>query len=201
VTAELIVGALGLCVAAGVSPYATIALLGLAHHIGWVPDLPPQLAGVTAPWIITVAVALTVIEFLATLVPGVASAWEAVHAVVRPPIAAALAVLVTWGMDPAPVLLTALTGASVALGTSITKLGARLAIDTSPEPVSNGAASVAELGLVGALVVFVWSHPFIALAAALGIVLTTAIIVRAIWGFIWRNVRRGRRPGVRSIRS
>lgn len=200
-TGELVVAALALSVAFGVSPYATVALLGLSHAIGWIPAPPGLLAGVVHPWVIALAVVLTIVEFIATLVPGVASAWEGLHTMLRPPAAAAMAVLATWGGDPALVIATALLGGSLAFGTSLTKLGARLAIDTSPEPVSNGAASVAELTLVGLISVFVWTYPVVALCLAVLLVAVTALVVRAVWGLIWSTVRRGRRPGTRTIRS
>ena len=200
-SATLVASALGLSIAAGVSPYATVALLGLAHRIGWITTLPPELAGVTSTLVITLAVALTMIEFAATLIPGVASAWEAVHTAIRPPAAALLAVLVTWGADPALIAATALAGGTLAFGTSLTKLGARLAIDTSPEPVTNGAASIAELTLVGMIAVFVWRYPVSSAIIAFAIVLVTALVVRALWGMIWKTVTRARRPGVGQIRS
>ena len=93
-SSDLFAQALGLSVAAGVSPYATIALLGLAQRIGWVGVLPAHLGIVSEPWVITLAVALTLLEFVATLVPGIASAWEAAHTAIRPPAAALLAVLI-----------------------------------------------------------------------------------------------------------
>ena len=200
-SSELIATALGLCIAAGVSPYATVAVLGLAQRIGWIDLLPPSLSAVSHTWVIALAMFITLVEFIATLVPGIASAWEAVHAAIRPPAAALLAVLMMWGGDPALVFAVALLGGTLAFGTTLTKLGARLAIDTSPEPVSNGAANVAELTIVSGLAVFAWQHPFIALAIALALVITTALLVRAVWGLIWRAVRHSRRPGVGGIRS
>lgn len=199
--AELTATALGLAVAAGISPYATVALLGLTHKLGWVAALPPRLDALENPWVITLACVLTAIEFAATLVPGIASAWEAVHTAVRPPAAALLAALITWGSDPALVLGVALLGGTLAFGTSLTKLGARLAIDTSPEPVSNGLASVTELTFVGLIAVFVWRHPVMAFVAALAVVGATALIVRAVWGLMWKAVTRTRRPGAAGIRS
>lgn len=193
--------ALGLSVAAGISPYATVALLGLANRLGWVTSLPPHIGAIADPWVITLAVVLTAIEFAATLIPGIASAWEAVHTAIRPPAAAILATLVAWGGDPALVLATALIAGTLAFGTSLTKLGARLAIDTSPEPVSNGAASVVELTFVGLISVFIWRHPVLALIVAVVLVATTALLVRAVWGIIWGAVMRTRRPGAAGIRS
>jgi hypothetical protein len=198
---ELVATALGLAVAAGVSPYATVAVIGLAHQAGWIGALPAAVAPLASPWVIAFACILTVIEFGATLVPGIASAWEAVHTAIRPPAAALLAVLTMWGASPAVVLATGLIAGGLATGTVLTKLGVRLAIDTSPEPVSNGIASVGEFSFVALIAVFVWQHPIIALVAAVALVVTLAIIVRAVWGMIWRNVTGNRRPGSRSIRS
>lgn len=197
----LIASALGICIAAGISPYATVAVLGLAERAGWISVLPEKLAVFADTWVIALALFITLVEFAATLVPGIASAWEAVHAAIRPPAAALLAALMMWGDNPALVAAVALLGGSLAFGTTLTKLGARLAIDTSPEPVSNGAANIAELTIVSALSIFVFRHPFLSLAIALVLVITTAMLVRAVWGLIWRTVRASKRPGVRSIRS
>jgi hypothetical protein len=198
---DRVASALGLAVAAGVSPYATVAVLGIAQRVGWIDALPAHLAGVSNAWVITLAVFLTLVEFAATLVPGIASAWEAIHTALRPPAAALMTAFVVWGGDPALVLAIAILGGSIAFGTSLTKLGARLAIDTSPEPVSNGVASVVEVSFVATLSVFAWRHPVLALVMALVFVATTALLVRAVWSLIWRTVTRTRRPGVGSIRS
>lgn len=198
---DVIATALGLAVASGVSPYATVAIIGLAHQAGMIGTLPAALTPIASPWVIAVATLLTVIEFGATLLPGLASAWEAVHTAIRPPAAAVLAVLTLWGVEPMWVLATGLLAGGLATGTALTKLGVRLAIDTSPEPVSNGLASVGELSFVAAIAVFVWQYPVAALLLALALVVGIAIAVRAVWGMIWRNVTRARRPGSRSIRS
>ncbi|HYV99257.1 MAG TPA: DUF4126 domain-containing protein [Gemmatimonadaceae bacterium] len=197
----MLVTVLALAVACGISPYATVALIGLMHRLGWIAGLPPALAGLSNAWVITLAVVLVAVEFAATLVPGIASAWEAAHALLRPPAAIAMALLLSWGGDPGLVLATALLAGGIAFGTSLTKLGARLAIDTSPEPVSNGAANVTELTGVALISAFVWRHPVASAAIALAIVVVTAIVVRTVWGMIWRTVVRSRRPGVSGIRS
>lgn len=199
--ADLVLPVLGLSVAVGISPYATAALLGLTHQLGWVPALPAHLGALENPWVIALAVVLTAIEFVATLVPGVASAWEAVHAGLRPFAAAALSVVAAWGNSPALVFALALLAGSIALGTTLTKLGARLAIDASPEPVSNGVASVGELTFVGVISVFIWRHPVWTLVLALVAVAIAALLVRAVWGLIWGTVTRSRRPGAAQIRA
>ena len=178
--------ALGVAYASGISVYATVALLGLAQRMEWISPLPGSLSVVGSIWIIGVAGTLYLFELLATLIPGVASVWETFHSLVRPPAAAALAVLTAWQGDPLFTVLAGLLGGTLALGTHATKLGLRYAIDTSPEPVTNGVANIAELGVVASVAFFVWNHPFITLAAALALLIALALAVRA----IWRRLRR-----------
>lgn len=172
--------ALGVAYASGVSLYATVAVVGLATRAGWVAP-PAAMAGVANSWVVGIALALYAVEFLATMVPGIASAWETIHSVVRPPAAAALAAATTWHSDPAFVLVAALLGGGVAAATHATKLGLRYAIDTSPEPVTNGIANTAELGVVAAIAYFVWEHPFVTLALAIVLLIALAVLVRLIW--------------------
>ena len=178
--------ALGVAYASGISVYATVALLGLAQRMEWISPLPGSLSVVGSVWVIGVAGTLYLFELLATLIPGVASVWETSHSLVRPPAAAALAVLTAWQGDPLFTVLAGLLGGTLALGTHATKLGLRYAIDTSPEPVTNGVANIAELGVVASVAFFVWNHPFITLAAALVLLVALALAVRA----IWRSIRR-----------
>jgi hypothetical protein len=169
---------LGVAFAMGISPYATVFALGLAGRLGWIAELPPALEPVTQIWVLSIAGVLTAIEITATLVPGVASAWETVHSVVRPPAAALFAVLAAWGGSPAILVAAALLGGGLGLVTHLTKLGVRLAIDTSPEPVSNGGATVAEVGVAASVAIWVWSHPFLALGIALAFLVALALLLR-----------------------
>jgi len=172
---------LGIAFAAGISPYATIALLGLANRMNWIGPLPGILDGVSHPLVIALAGFLATIEFLATLVPGVASAWETVHSVIRPPAAAAMAVLTAWHGDALLILSAAVLGGGLGLATHATKLGLRYAIDTSPEPVTNGAANVLEWSIIGSLTYFIWQYPWLALGLALLLLVLALLLVRVIW--------------------
>ena len=173
--------ALGLAYASGISLYSTVALLGIAQRWGVVSGVPAPLDGLQNPWIIGLAFTLTVIEFAGTLVPGVASAWDAVHSLIRPPAAAAMAVFAAWHGDTTLVIAAGLLGGSLGLATHATKLGVRLAVDTSPEPVTNGLANVAELGTVALVVTFVWGHPFLTLAAAIALLIGVMWVMRRVW--------------------
>ena len=176
-----LVQALGVAYASGISPYATVALAGIADRMGWIDSLPGALGGVSHPAVIVLASALTVLEFLATLIPGLASVWETIHTAIRPPAASALAVLTAWGGDPALIVAAALLGGGLGLATHTTKLGPRYTIDTSPEPVTNGAANIAELGVVATIAYAIWNHPYITLTIALVVLVLLIVVVRSIW--------------------
>jgi len=78
-------------------------------------------------------------------------------------------------------------GAGTALVSHALKAGSRALLNTSPEPVSNWTASVAEdTAVIGGLAL-VWSHPWIALA----ILITVGVGVFLVIWWLWRKVFRG----------
>jgi hypothetical protein len=172
---------LGLAYMSGISLYATVAFLGFASRAGWVGPLPGVLGGFVNPIVIGVATLLAVIEFVATLVPGVATLWETAHTFIRPPAAAVLAVATAWHADPSLVIVAGLLGGGLGLASHVTKLGLRVAVDTSPEPVSNGIVNTAELGVLATLSYLIWHHPIAALVLALVLLILTALLVRMVW--------------------
>jgi len=139
---------LGVAFAAGINLPATVAVLGVAERSGWIDPLPGALGAVGSIWVIALASVLYAMEFVVTLVPGVASVWETVQSVIRPPAAALLAVATTYNLSPSVVVAAGLVGGGLALTTHGTKLGLRYAVDSSPEPVTNGIANVAELATI-----------------------------------------------------
>ena len=177
---------LGLAYASGVSLYATILLVGLCERAHWIAPLPGVMGFAANPLVLIICGGLAILEFGASLIPGVASVWETVHTAIRPPAAALVAVATAWHADPAIVATAALVGGGLGLATHATKLGLRVAVDTSPEPFSNGILSATELGVVGAMSYFVWSHPLISLAAGIVLLILTVMLVR----LVWRTFRR-----------
>jgi hypothetical protein len=130
--------------------------------------------------VIAIASVIYIMEFVVTLIPGVASVWETVQSVIRPPAAALLAVATTYHLSPPVVVAAGLLGGGLALTTHGTKLGLRYAVDTSPEPVTNMFANVAELATLSSIAVFIWSHPFITLSVAICILIFLILVVRRI---------------------
>lgn len=172
---------LGLAYLSGISLYATVALLGVATRMGWVGPLPGVLDGLSNPLVMGVAAVLALIEFVATLVPGVASLWETVHTFIRPPAAAFMAIATAWHIEPSLIIVAGLLGGGLGLVTHATKLGLRVAVDASPEPVSNGIVNTAELGVLATISYLIWQHPVIALVLSLVILVLTMLLVRAVW--------------------
>lgn len=186
-----LVQGLGLAYAAGLNLYAAVAITGLAVRFGWVHNVPTTIETFGNALVIFIALVLYAIEFLATLVPGVASAWETVHSLIRPPAAAVLAAATAWHADPVIVLVAALLGGGLAITTHTTKLGLRYAIDASPEPVTNGVANAMEFALVAAVTIAIWHHPIITLLCALIVLAALIAVVRLIWRAL-RQVFSGR---------
>ena len=175
-----VVQSLGVAYAAGINLPATVAVLGISERAGWIGPLPGVLGAVGSIWIIAIASVLYTMEFIVTLVPGVASFWETAQSVIRPPAAALLAVATAYHLNPAYLVAAGLLGGGLALTTHGTKLGLRYAVDTSPEPVTNGLANMAELGTVASIAIFIWSHPYITLTIAILVLILLILVVRRV---------------------
>lgn len=134
---------LGLGWASGLKLYAAVVTVGMLHHLGFM-TLPPSLELLASPLVIGVAGLLYLIEFFADKIPGVDSFWDALHTFIRIPVGAILAAQAVGDVHPALVLAAGLSGGSLAAASHLAKAGARLAINTSPEPFSNWAASLSE---------------------------------------------------------
>lgn len=146
--------------ASGVNLYLTSAGLGVAHRFGWV-NLPGDLDILANPLVIILAIVMYGVEFFADKIPFVDSAWDSVHTFIRPAGGAALGYLVAADSPQLVQIATAMLTGSVALDSHLTKATSRMAINTSPEPVTNSVASVTEdVSVVGALYLII-QHPII----------------------------------------
>jgi hypothetical protein len=176
---------LGFSFAAGVNLYATVAILGLAARYGWV-DLPPQFQVFDNPFVIGAAIVLYLVEFFADKIPYFDSLWDLIHTAIRPLGGALIAVATLGDASPGVEVLVALLGGTVAAGSHLTKTSTRAVANTSPEPVSNWALSIAEDVFVVGLGYLALEHPIAALIVA-GVLLTLIVIFAAV---IVRTVKR-----------
>src|SRR5215470_10302820 len=154
--------ALGTAWASGINLYATVAALGIAGRTEMI-QLPPELQVLTHPAVIAVACIMYVIEFFADKVPYVDSGWDVLHTFIRVPAGAILAAKALGPMNPALELAAILAGGSLAFAAHATKATTRLAINVSPEPFSNWAASVGEDVTVLGSLWLIFHHPLIML--------------------------------------
>lgn len=188
---QILAQATGIAYAAGLNLYATVAVIGLSSRFGWIGPLPGSIDSLASWWVIAFALVLMTIELLASMIPAVASIWDTLHSLIRPPAAAALAASTAWHGDPAFVLIAALLGGGLAVTTHTTKLGLRYAIDASPEPITNGVTTIAELVLVTTISIAIWQYPFVTLIFALIVLALLIALVRLIWRTL-RQVFAGR---------
>jgi len=178
---------MGAAWASGINLYATVAMLGLASAGGYL-ELPDQLAVVADPWVIAAAGFMYCVEFFADKIPGVDTAWDALHTFIRIPAGALLAAGATGSVgevSPAIAVAAGLIGGSVTAATHATKASSRALINTSPEPFSNWGASILEDLAVFAGLWAALTHPVLFLIAFV------VFIVLVIWLLpkLWRGLR------------
>ena len=152
--------ALGAGWASGLNAYAAVLVLGTAQRLHLVA-LPHDLQVLASPWVMAVAALLFALNFLADKVPYVDSLNDRLQTFVRVPAGALLASGAAAGLSPEVAVIAGLLGGTLAAGTHVAKTGTRALINTSPEPFSNVAASLAEdFGVVGGLVLAL-THPLL----------------------------------------
>jgi hypothetical protein len=173
-TIEALSLAMGTAWTSGINLYATVAALGIAGRSEMI-HLPPELQVLTHPAVIAIACIMYVIEFFADKVPYVDSGWDVLHTFIRVPAGAILAAKSLGDMNPALELAALLAGGTVALAAHGTKATVRLAINTSPEPFSNWAASFAEDVTVLGSIWMVFNHPILML------ILVVSFMVLVVW--------------------
>lgn len=170
--------------ASGLNAYATVLVLGLLGRFAAVEAVPE---GLQRTDVLIVAGILAIIEFVADKIPYVDSVWDSVSTVLRPVAGATIGALLAGAHGDLATVAIAAVGGITALISHLTKTSLRLAINTSPEPVTNIGASVAEdtaaIGLTSLALLFP-----IPAAIAAGLLLLIGVIV-AVWAF--KRVRRG----------
>lgn len=176
--------------ASGINLYATVAVLGLCSRFQIVA-LPDQFRAFEHPLIISIALAMYVVEFVADKVPWFDSLWDSVHTLVRPIGGALVAVTALGEASAGAQAVAALVGGSVAMTTHLGKAGTRAVANTSPEPFSNWALSLGEDALAIGLTYFAIQYPLLALALAVfllvAILACATLLIRAVRRRSWRH--------------
>ena len=163
----------------GINLYAAVATLGLLGRFAHL-RLPGELDILTSWWIIGLAVALYLVEFVADKVPYVDSVWDAIHTFIRIPAGAVLAATAFGDFDRGVQVAAFLLGGGLALSAHGTKAGARAAINLSPEPASNIVASLTEDAIAVGSILLSFFAPFVLFAVIAGFVVISFLMARRI---------------------
>ena len=176
---------LGASWASGINLYATLLVCGLAGATGHY-DLPPDLAVLSNPLVILGAGIMFVVEFIIDKIPGVDSAWDAVHTFVRIPAGAAIAAGFAGDAGQVNEIVAGILGGGMTASAHAAKASTRALINTSPEPFSNWITSITEdIAVIGALWTAV-NHPFL----LLGFLAVFLILLAWLLPKVWRGFRR-----------
>ncbi len=122
-----------------------------------------------------------IIEFLADKIPYFDSAWDSIQTFIRIPAGALLAMGAINSNDPMIATIAALLGGSLTGLTHATKAGSRALINTSPEPVSNIAASFGEEGLLLGGGWLALTHPMVFIGVLIFFVLVMLWLIPKLW--------------------
>lgn len=170
--------------ASGLNAWATVLVLGLLGRFAHVGEVP---AGFQRTDVLAVMAVLALVELLADKIPLLDSTWDAVSTVIRPVAGTVIAALIAGQTGSLTAIALASVGGVSALLSHVTKSGLRLAINTSPEPVSNVAASVAnDVSLVTVLSLAA-EHPVPAAVLAAVLLLTGLVL----FALVFTQIRRG----------
>ena len=194
---ELFALASSLSLLAGWRLYFVTLATGLAMKWGWIamPDQLRALDVLASNWVIAIAAVGTVAEFFADKIAWVDSAWDAVHAFVRPVGGALLSLAIVDSGDPAFQIGSFLLGGGAAFVAHAGKAGARTLVNASPEPFSNVVVSTGEDIATGGLLALAIANPIAAALIALilvGLSLWLVIAARRLLRRVLPNEPKGR---------
>jgi Domain of unknown function (DUF4126) len=191
--------------ASGVNVYATLLVTGLMGRFGDVERVPDVLERTD---VLLLTAVLSALEFVADKIPYVDSAWDAVHTVIRPAVGAILGALLAGEADDLGEAAGAVLGGTTALASHAAKASLRLAVNASPEPVSNIVLSLSENAAVVGVLLLAIDHPWVAVAIAGALLVAAGTLAVVLIRTIQRGWDRlvGRRPaaeprGGRGMRS
>jgi Domain of unknown function (DUF4126) len=167
--------------------YFVAAVLGVAGRLDWI-DAPSFLE---QGWMIVVAAGLFVVEFVVDKIAWLDSGWDAVHTVLRPVAGAWLVTNVEVELDST--VLLAMTGGTLAISAHAAKASTRAAVNLSPEPASNVVVSLAEDGLVAAVMFLALAFPEVAAVVAIVLTVLSLLVAWVLFRVVHRATARLRR--------
>jgi hypothetical protein len=173
--------------ASGVNAYLVVLVFGLADRIGDFSSIPDALGRTD---VLIAAGALYAVEFVMDKIPFLDSTWDTISTVTRPAIGTAIALLVAGDAGSVQQAAYGALGGGTALASHLVKAGGRLAINASPEPFTNVAASLGEDATVVGVVLLAIQHPRIALVVTAVLLVVGAYVVYHLLRLVRRGWRR-----------
>jgi len=172
--------AMGTAWVSGINLYASVATLGLLGRFANL-QLPGELAVLTNGWVIGVALALYLIEFIADKIPFIDSTWDVIHTFIRVPAGAVLAAAAFGDFDKSVQVVAFLLGGGLALSSHGTKAATRAVINTSPEPVTNMVASLGEdVVAVGSVLLAAFYPILLIIVVGAGLLISIVVLPRIV---------------------
>ena len=181
--------AAGLGWASGLRLYALIFTLGALDRFAGV-TLPGDLSVLSNLWVMGISGLLLMTEFFADKIPWLDSVWDSIHTFIRIPAGAMLAGAVMGDQGSAMQIATGLLGGTLAAGTHFAKSGTRAAINTSPEPFTNVAASTAEDVMFAGGMWAMLNYPLFFLGGLAVFIVLAIVLMLLLWRFVRRVFRR-----------
>jgi hypothetical protein len=175
--------------ASGVNAYLVLLVLGVADRVEDVDAIPDVLGS----WpVLAAAGFMFAMEFVADKIPYVDSTWDAISTAIRPTVGAVVGILIAGQADSLNEAVAAVVGGASALASHSVKMGSRLALNTSPEPVTNISASLVEDLAVLGVMWFAVEHPVAAAVVAAVLLVAGLVVLYALARLVRRGWRRWR---------
>ncbi len=180
---------LGLALASGVNTYLPLFTMTLFARFSGVVHVAPRFQWLISDEAIVILGVLAAGEILAQKFPVVDNAWDFVHTLLRP-VAGALAAGATLSSDSAPgLILTMLSGATLATAVHSAKSSVRLASTSKTFGIANPILSLGEdAAVVGGTLLSVYA-PWVMLGIVVIFVVLFALIGPRLLRTLWFNLR------------
>ncbi len=180
--------------ASGINAYAVVFVMGMIGRVAGLEVVPET---VQRPEVLTIAGGMFAVEFVADKIPYVDSMWDSISTFIRPTVGAIIGYAIAGDAESVDQALYAFAGGGSALASHLVKGGLRLAINASPEPVTNVAVSLGEDITVASVITLALYHPWIALGVASFLFVTGMILVIVLFRLVlrgWRQWKARREP-------
>jgi len=175
--------------ASGVNAYLVVLGLGLYGRVLDAEGVPDVL---TRTDVLVAAAVMYAIEFVTDKIPYVDSVWDTISTAIRPTVGAVIGVLLAGDASSLEQATMGVVGGGSALASHVVKAGIRLAVNGSPEPVSNATVSVGEDVTVAGVVTLVVYHPWWALGISATLLALGAVVVVLLLRWVRHGWRRRR---------